>query len=392
MNIESTSARGAQAFGLDSKLFLGAILMGFALMVLLKSTVSSQLFVTIPVASVIVAYSIVVYRYPRLHIRLDQAGDNAYYLGLIFTLMSMAWALYAVGQQISTAQVEGHFSAAESVIGDFGLALATTLVGIICRIVLHQMRIDPADVEKASRIELAKASQNLREKMRDISSEMGRFYEQLRQQQEDHSRNLHEGYQSALSGVLERLDQSSDMSVKAMQAASNQMNSSIQQLAESAQQGAEAFDTASQRLLAIEPPPTKLSRSFGTMATKVDQITESLSSAAESISSSAGQFELMSGAMSKSVQSLAAVVPLVQATLGEQQTEFSASTRRFNLAATDLSEAVTTLKADIVGLGDEIGAVTNAAAVAENAATKVVEGLTLVVEKVNTSLGAKVQP
>ena len=79
----------------------------------------------------------------KLKLRPDQVGDNCYYLGFIYTLASLGYSLYtfAIGQNVD---------AISSLISNFGIAIFTTMLGIILRVVLHQMQVDPADVEQGS--------------------------------------------------------------------------------------------------------------------------------------------------------------------------------------------------------------------------------------------------
>src|SRR5215216_504004 len=87
----------------------------------------AQLPISIALVALMVAYAVIVIWVPRLRVRLDQAGDNAYYLGLLFTLASMAFALYDF-----RAATQGPASATgvQRIISNFGIALATTIAGI----------------------------------------------------------------------------------------------------------------------------------------------------------------------------------------------------------------------------------------------------------------------
>ena len=109
---------------------------------------------------------------PRYRLRPDQAGDNLYYLGFLYTLVSLSVALYFFT----------HADAAlDQIISNFGIALATTIIGIALRVVLHQMREDPVDTEREARHSLAEATNKLRAEL-DISvREMSSFVRQMKQ-------------------------------------------------------------------------------------------------------------------------------------------------------------------------------------------------------------------
>src|SRR3989304_9855767 len=86
---------------LDMIAFIGTFLTGVILYVTLHIFFHlHQVIVTVAIVVVMLAYAFLVYSVPRLRVRLDQAGDNAYYLGLLFTLMRMAFALYEFGATI----------------------------------------------------------------------------------------------------------------------------------------------------------------------------------------------------------------------------------------------------------------------------------------------------
>src|SRR5262245_5827177 len=120
---------------LDVYAFFTAFVVGLASYFLLHLTVRSQALETLAIVVCLFAYAIGVSRVPRLRVRLDQAGDNAYYLGLLFTLTSMAFALYEFrGASLSDAGVSGR-AGAEQIISNFGIALASTICGIFLRVV-----------------------------------------------------------------------------------------------------------------------------------------------------------------------------------------------------------------------------------------------------------------
>ena len=100
----------------------------------------------------------------RSGVSVDRASDNIYYLGLLFTLASLAYSLIKLS--IFASGSESNLASSEQVLSllpDFGLALFSTIAGIFGRIFLQQMRNDPLDVETEAREELGLAVRSLRE-------------------------------------------------------------------------------------------------------------------------------------------------------------------------------------------------------------------------------------
>lgn len=170
---------------MDLLVFLAAFSIGLLLYFVLRSIGAPQILVTSAVVMIMVLYAAGVSLIPRLRVRLDQAGDNAYYLGLLFTLTSMAVALWEFGTSpVSTSGAPGE-TGVESIISNFGIALATTIAGIFLRILLNQMRVDPADIERVTRLELAESAQRIKSTLDQVAIAFERYMDENRQRSED---------------------------------------------------------------------------------------------------------------------------------------------------------------------------------------------------------------
>src|SRR5438105_10463132 len=108
---------------IDHSIFMFAVLLGAGAIISLKSGVIwiphiDFLGILLPVV-VMGLYACAVTLVPRTRLRFDQAGDNLYYLGFTYTLVSLAITLYRFHA------TEG---AADYIVSNFGIALATTIV------------------------------------------------------------------------------------------------------------------------------------------------------------------------------------------------------------------------------------------------------------------------
>lgn len=99
----------------------------------------------------------------RLHD--EQAGDNLYYMGFLFTLTSLGASLY---QFTSTSSID-------DIVRNFGVAVASTIVGIALRILYNQMRRDPLDIERATRHEIADMSRRIRSELDGAALEFATY-------------------------------------------------------------------------------------------------------------------------------------------------------------------------------------------------------------------------
>jgi hypothetical protein len=150
----------------DKWLFFVAFITGVVGIVVLKLWNLSQGVVTAFPLLVMVLYAIYVFASRRYRLREDMAGDGLYYLGFLYTLTSLAYALYAFAQDEGNTQV---------VISNFGIALATTIVGMALRVLFNQMREDPVEIEREARMELSEAVVKLKIELDHTVLELNSF-------------------------------------------------------------------------------------------------------------------------------------------------------------------------------------------------------------------------
>lgn len=378
-------SRVTRAGGLsrDAHAFLAAVGIGFIAMFGLKLLSAPQLLITAIVAGVVVAYAIFVYRAPGLKLRLDQAGDNAYYLGLIFTLLSMAWSLWMVGQVAAEAALSGEArSVVELVIGDFGLALGSTLAGIVCRIVLHQMRVDPVGVEEATRLELAVAAEKTRSQLADISSQLAQFFEALRQKSEDGTRELQEGYQRTMAEVAARVAKATETSVESMSSASEQMRASVEGFSEASREAMLAFREASERLAAVEPPPTKLSQRYGALAERVAEVSSQLGGSVSALSTAASEMEAAARSIASVSGAVDSIAPMLEGRLSTLEASVAASGAKVDSALGGAEQRLAGLANAVEALGRSAGESASLVVDSERSAAAVLDGLERAIDRI----------
>jgi predicted nuclease with TOPRIM domain len=294
----------------DSATFLIAALLGVGVILFLKPLGASQLVVTATVALIVLGYAFVVSIFGVVKLRLDQAGDNTYYLGLVFTLTSMARALWEVGAAAEGADGKA-LSVAEAIIGDFGIALTSTLVGIVGRLVLQQMRVDPADVEHVARIELATAATNMRASLNSITSDLGRWHEEIAQKHYDYTLRLIERYEATSQAAVSHANDSAHAAASSIQRTQESIVDAGEHLASSVSRLVDQLGSSADRLAEVEAPRSRLSNSFSSMASRLDKVTEHIErsdtvlvSHLETIRAAASEFGTALSAMREATQAL----------------------------------------------------------------------------------------
>src|ERR1700722_8663711 len=121
----------------DKGLFALVAVLGFASILLLKVRGTNADLVATGAVILMIAYGFTAFQFRRVRLRPDRLGDNFYYLGFVYTLASLSAALL---------QLRGG-AKIEELLGSFGIALFTTIIGIAGRVLFVQMRGDIDDVE-----------------------------------------------------------------------------------------------------------------------------------------------------------------------------------------------------------------------------------------------------
>jgi hypothetical protein len=150
--------------------FLFAVVGGFSVAISKYFSWPIWVVVGIPVVF-LVLYVVLAFSLPRLELRKDQLGDNAYYLGFLFTLISLTVTLIQYSSN----------SEDDFIVSNFGVALAATVVGIFIRSLLSQMRKDIVGIEREMHSTLREASVKLRGQISMASESFGSLHREMAQ-------------------------------------------------------------------------------------------------------------------------------------------------------------------------------------------------------------------
>jgi hypothetical protein len=175
----------------DKGLFALVAVLGFAGILLLKVRGTNADLVAAGAVVLMVAYGFAAFQFRRVRLRPDRLGDNFYYLGFVYTLASLSAALL---------QLRGG-AKIEELLGSFGIALFTTIVGIAGRVLFVQMRGDIDEVEDEVRRDLLGASADLRAQLNITLAEFETFHTGVQQATRKAAEQSTTAAQDAISNI-----------------------------------------------------------------------------------------------------------------------------------------------------------------------------------------------
>ncbi len=147
--------------GPDKWLFMLFAIVGFTLTFAAKSAGLTGLPIALLPVAVLIGYAVISTCIEKFRLHPDRLGDNCYYMGFIFTLASLSAALVEVQGRAGDARN----ALLEQLIGSFGIALFSTITGIVLRVFFMQMRREVEDIEEEIRNDLQEAAQRLKDQL-----------------------------------------------------------------------------------------------------------------------------------------------------------------------------------------------------------------------------------
>lgn len=241
----------------DKGLFVIFIAAGFLLIFGVKTYVWTYarahdytLEITIGTALLMIAYGILAYRIPAVKMRSDRLGDNFYYMGFIFTLASMSAALIQLrtGEDVS------------ALIGSFGIALVSTILGIAGRVTFVQMRTEVEDIEERVRQDLLNAASELRGQLGAAVRDLESFRTGARQAIHERLQESVDVFSEATRRQLEQIKATVEKTILSTQTAFAGHEEAASRLVNIGDQVSQSADRLANRLDAIEVPPDAVDR------------------------------------------------------------------------------------------------------------------------------------
>ena len=270
--MSSTSDAGRTAL-----IFAAVSLIGMSFIVVSKITGLSQVVVTTVPVLIMFGYGLALIALRSLRLRDDQSGDNLYYLGFLYTLTSLGVSLY----QFSIN------SGAEEIITNFGIAISTTIVGLMLRVAFNQMRRDPAEIEAVTRMELADAARRVRRELDNTIIELNHFQRAAQQSTQDRIEELESSLKKILETSLSSLEKISSAAASSIQTSGKEYTDSVREtlgtlvqymqgLSHETEKISGALEKVSDKLNSMKSPDEIIELKMAPTIEKIDQLTSTI--------------------------------------------------------------------------------------------------------------------
>ena len=251
----------------DQALFFTFFLIGSSLMLVLRKLGLPQYIVTAAPVSLMAIYALIALTSKRYRAREDRVGDNLYYLGFLFTLVSLSYTLW----QFNSTDANGNI---ELVISNFGLALATTICVLALRVFFNQMREDPMVYEREARMELADAATAVKVQLDDVAVRMADFKRRITQQMAEGVSDMTRTASEALQTNVTKFGSVGEEVLVKINEAFEYFNQQSARLNLASGQTVDALHKLFERIDAIEASPDMLAKRLETVVGKFDEVAD----------------------------------------------------------------------------------------------------------------------
>lgn len=300
----------------DKWLFFGLFMLGSSLIIVFDWLHVAKFLAVIICTLLLLGYAAATSLLPAVRLRPDQAADNSYYLGLLFTLTSLGVALF----RFSSAD-----NAADAILRNFGIAIATTIVGLGLRVFLSQFREDPDDLEYEAKTALAESVRSLRGELDRSLAEMQSFAVGAKQALQEVTEATNKSTLDTLSTTVSRFESAAD-----------DMGRKFEATATSFEERAGAFDGSLQKVaLVVEA----LSERIGSVRADSDTLERGLEPIFEALKYSVVEFtNTFSSEQAKLSKGLASL-----SRLSDSLADFDQSAGAIAQSSVKLSEAASAI-------------------------------------------------
>ncbi|SLN77887.1 hypothetical protein OCH7691_04585 [Oceanibacterium hippocampi] len=329
---------------------IGAVLIGLCRFF----GVSSWVVIIIPTV-ILGLYALYAMRTARLSMSLDRAGDNIYYLGLLYTLVTLS---------ISLVQIFDLGAGADAVFGlmsAFGIALWSTIFGMFLRVFVQQFRSDPADIEKEIRADLTEAVRSIRSELYAMTSDVNSYRRAITQ-------SLTE-LQGEVTSSIREISKRSTEAVEEMAArAASSVDDTARRLSETAEalQRANAghSNALSKTIREIDSAVSEVTARLQRFEVDSSTVSEKLATAAQSLDASAASLQERINAEKDAITALERLIAMINSATGPAVREsiemavasvesIGGQARTTNKALAAMEEAVEALHTQLRKAGEQ---------------------------------------
>ncbi|MBZ5762403.1 methyl-accepting chemotaxis protein [Rhizobium sp. VS19-DR104.2] len=284
---------------------------------------------------------------PGVRVHNEQAGDNLYYMGFIFTLASLGISLYKFSGQASI----------EDIVKNFGIAIVTTISGISLRIFYNQTRRDPADIESAVRTELAEMTRRVRTELDSSAMEFSSYRRTSNQMLSEGFEEISRQAEKNGEAVRAAIEAMSLRATQTIQEASERLFATIEQTSK------QMSDYSEKNARTVAEMAERVNGSVSDVANKADALARAIDVVVEKYAAAKSPDELLRIEVSPAIDSIRALAENTSAAIARNTADTRETAKKVLAAIAPFKQTSANLKSLVERLdtANSVGEISNGA-------------------------------
>lgn len=325
---------------LPKSLFIVFTVIGAAAIWTMKGFHLPTLLVVLVPIAFIITYCLLASTVKLFQIKEEQIGDNSYYLGFLYTLSSLSYALW----NFSTGD-----GSPEDIIGSFGVGLWSTIIGIALRVFFAQIRQDPQDIEKETRARIAETASMLTSELHRASLAFNSYTLSLQQSVEEAFQKNSDSMNDSFAQSLGKFTQITDQIGSKLQTSFEDFGTNAQQMNTASAKTIKSIESLNNRIEKIQSPDELINNKIRDIFLDLEDSQKRLSKTANLQAETVQKIADNSGVLFESIKSLNSEMSLLRETSSSIATS-NQNVAGFSHQVDGLSKTVADLTSSMISL------------------------------------------
>lgn len=325
--------------------FAIALSVGAAAIFLMKGIGLHQIVVTAVPCLLMLGYAGVALIFRGVRLRIDQTADNCYYLGFIFTLISLAISLYEISDQNADVR---------SIITNFGIAIFSTIVGLGLRVALSQMRQDPYEIEHQTRTELATSARRLRVQLDQSISEFSLFGRELRQVHSEGMEETRQSIDKLLENGMTRFTAGIEEMTSSIEKSNEGFDARSQVMLDSSDKLVASISSLGKRIDSVKVSEDALNEQLGPAVSNLSKAADQIANATESAAASINKIDFPAEVINNGLVDAVSSLKEASETLKQAAATETGKTDEWKRSIDSLVAVSASLKSDLSGIDQAV--------------------------------------
>lgn len=255
--------------------------MGAVAIIVLKLLAVNQFFVTACPVAIMLVYA--GYYYSKQPSQLNIVGDNLYYLGFLYTLVSLAMSLFEFSPNDEAIRT------ITPIITNFGIAIFSTIFGIALRVFFNLMHKSPEEEAEEAVFNFSNEVRRISNRVSDLDFELEKFstfrikLEQILREASGRQKEAIDQFKTSVIHFTETVDEANKTFVEGREKSQTSLDSALEKMQASSGAVSASVSDLVGKINSLKVPEDLLEQLLQAPLQQIERGTEQIGEAGEKL-------------------------------------------------------------------------------------------------------------